>query len=117
MPTNPTPCPTVILPFGLWASTPAIAPLDPADIPTPDPPIGLEQFVMDNSPTDASSADGFDEIFTGPVALVGSQATHLSCPRLCPAPQPRQLTTLTRVPALTGQQRKPLVRRHLPQPT
>jgi len=56
----------------LWASSSAIGPLEASDLPTADPPIGLEQFVLDNSPTDASSLDGFDEIFTETVALVDS---------------------------------------------
>jgi hypothetical protein len=63
-------CPTVTLPFGLFSETPTIAPLDAADIPPADPPPGLEQFILDNAPTDATPLDGFDAVFTETVGII-----------------------------------------------
>lgn len=65
-----SPCPSVTLPFGVFAGTNTIDPLDPTDFPPADPPPNLEQFIIDNAPTDASPADGFDVAFTETVGIV-----------------------------------------------
>jgi hypothetical protein len=71
-------CPQVILPFGLFADSPTIAPLDPADFPAADPPPLLEQFIEDNAPDDATPADGFDDVFNETVAIVDSLDSALA---------------------------------------
>jgi hypothetical protein len=71
-------CPTVTLPFGLFSATPTIAPLEPGDIPPADPPPGLEQFVLDNSPTEGSALDGFDLAFSEAVGIVDALEAALN---------------------------------------
>ncbi len=70
-------CPTITLPFGLFAATPTIAPLDPADFPPAGPPPGLEDFILANAPTDATPLDGFDTAFLETVGVIDALAGAL----------------------------------------
>jgi hypothetical protein len=63
-------CPSVTLPFGVFAGTNTIDPLDPSTLPPEDPAPGLEQFIIDNAPNDATPFDGFDQAFTDTVGIV-----------------------------------------------
>jgi len=63
-------CPTVTLPFGVFAGTNTIDPLDPTQFPAADPAPGLEQYIIDNAPTDATPLDGFDTAFAETVGFV-----------------------------------------------
>ncbi len=70
-------CPTITLPFGLFAGTPTIAPLDPADFPPAGQPPGLEDFILANAPTDATPLDGFDTAFLETVGIIDALAGAL----------------------------------------
>lgn len=63
-------CPTVTFPFGLFAATNTIQPLDPSDFPSADPPPGFEQFVLDTLGNAATPDDGFDQVATEAASIV-----------------------------------------------
>jgi hypothetical protein len=70
-------CPKVALPFGLFADTNTLDPLDPATLPPEDPPPNLEQYVQDTIGDAGTPEDGFDAQFDDLISILDSMDSIL----------------------------------------